>query len=172
MEKVTRTLRAMLLAALWISLALFTPACDTGDRTPSGSPQANGKLRVVTTVAPITSIVENVTGDKVQLSVIIPRGIDSHTFEPVRSDAEMLASADLIILNGLDLEIPTLKLARANKKTDASILLLGDKTIGAEEYIFDFHFSAGKGAPQPPPVARPKVRHGVRQTDPGRAGTS
>ena len=47
-------------------------------------------------------------GDKIQLDGTIPEGINSHTFEPVPSDVKILARADLLIVNGLDLENPTL----------------------------------------------------------------
>ena len=110
---------------------------------------AQQKLKVVTTVAPITSIVENVGGDKIDLAGIIPEGTNSHTFEPIPSDSQLLSSADLIILNGLDLETPTQKLAQGNLKQEASIYSLGDKTLNEADYIFDFSFPRERGHPNP-----------------------
>jgi manganese/iron transport system substrate-binding protein len=110
---------------------------------------ATDRLKVVTTVAPITSIVENIAGDRIDLTGIIPEGINSHTFEPSPSDSKLLSGADLVILNGLDLETPTLKLAQANLKPGASIFSLGDKTIKEAEYVFDFSFPKEKGHPNP-----------------------
>jgi ABC-type Zn uptake system ZnuABC Zn-binding protein ZnuA len=107
------------------------------------------KLRVVTTVAPITSLVENVAGDKVAIAGIIPEGINSHTFEPAPSDSKLLSNADLIIINGLDLETPTVKLARGNLKRGASIFSLGDKTIAKDDYVYDFSFPKEQGHPNP-----------------------
>jgi len=135
--------------ALWglLLLLLFISACDRNAHQAS-APERE-KLRVVTTVAPITSIVENIAGDKIQLTGIIPEGMNSHTFEPVPSDVQILSDADLIILNGLNLEIPTLKLAEANKKPRASILLLGDRTITDKDHIFDFSFPKDRGHPNP-----------------------
>lgn len=104
---------------------------------------------MVTTVAPITSMVENVGGDKIKLTGIIPEGVNSHTFEPVPSDVKILATADLLIVNGLDLEEPTLKLAQANMKQGAAVLRLGDKTISGNEYIYDFSFPKSRGHPNP-----------------------
>ena len=105
--------------------------------------------RVVTTVAPITSIVENVAGARARVTGIVPEGVNSHTFRPVPSDARTMARADLIILNGLYLEIPTLKLARANKRPDTPILLLADRTVTEREYVFDFSFPRDHGHPNP-----------------------
>lgn len=129
-------------------LTLLVSACrdKTANEEASTGPR---RLRVVTTVAPITSIVENVGGDKIALAGIIPEGINSHTFEPIPSDSKLLASADLIIINGLDLETPTLTLARANLKKGASIHSLGDNTIGQSDYVYDFSFPREQGHPNP-----------------------
>jgi ABC-type Zn uptake system ZnuABC Zn-binding protein ZnuA len=128
-------------------LAFFFTACGRQEEKPAAT--AEKKLNVITTVAPITSIVETIAGDKIQLAGIIPEGINSHTFEPIPSDSKLLSSADLIILNGLDLETPTLKLAQANLKPGASIYSLGDKTIKEADYIFDFSFPKEQGHPNP-----------------------
>ena len=115
-----------------------------------GSEQENGgKLRVVTTVSPITSIVENIGGDRIQLEGVVPEGVNSHVFEPQPSLARLMTDADLIIANGLFLEQPTLELAEANKKDDAPILLLGDNAISKEQWQFDFSFPESEGHPNP-----------------------
>src|SRR5215204_2368043 len=50
---------------------------------PTAQPaSAQSKLKVVATVAPITNIVQNVGGGRIDLQGIIPPGVDSHTFEP------------------------------------------------------------------------------------------
>ena len=59
---------------------------------------SEGKLKVVTTVAPITSIAANVAGDMADIEGVVPEGTNSHTFEPAPSVAEVLSKADLITL--------------------------------------------------------------------------
>jgi ABC-type Zn uptake system ZnuABC Zn-binding protein ZnuA len=142
--------------ALWglLPFLTFINACNRN--THHASEAENGTLRVFTTVAPITSIVENIAGKRVQLTGIIPEGMNSHTFEPIPSDVRLLEEADLIILNGLDLEIPTLNLARANKKSEATILLLGNRTLGEADYVFDFSFPKNQGHPNPHLWLNPK----------------
>ena len=114
-----------------------------------GGNDAGGKLRVVTTVSPITSIVENIGGDRIALEGVVPEGVNSHVFEPQPSLARVLADADLIIANGLFLEEPTLDLAAANKRDDTPVLLLGDRAIGRERWQFDFSFPESGGHPNP-----------------------
>lgn len=125
-------------------LAILLTACG-GATTPAATP----KLNVITTVSPITNIVYNIGGDKINISGIIPEGVNSHTFEPAPSDVKKLAVADLIFINGLNLEIPSLRLAKANKKEDAEIVVLGEQTIPPDQYVYDFSFPKELGSPNP-----------------------
>ena len=111
--------------------------------------EESAKLKVVTTVAPITSIVENIGGDRIQIEGVVPEGVNSHIFEPQPSLARLMSDADLIIANGLFLEEPTIQLAEANKKDDTPILLLGDQSITREQWQFDFSFPESEGHPNP-----------------------
>ena len=140
-------MRRNLCAAILLPFVFLMNSCERR-QTKSGAP-SDQRLSVVTSVAPITSIVENIGGDKIRLVGIIPEGIDSHTFEPIPSDVKILSAADLILFNGLDLETPTLNLALANKKPNTAILLLGNKTITENDYIYDFSFPKGQGHPNP-----------------------
>lgn len=109
----------------------------------------NGLLNVATTVAPISSIVRNIGGDRINLHGIVPDGTNSHTFEPAPSDVKILAKADLLIANGLDLEDPTMELAKDNMPSGSAIFTLGDKTITPDQYAYDFSFPKDGGHPNP-----------------------
>jgi ABC-type Zn uptake system ZnuABC Zn-binding protein ZnuA len=109
----------------------------------------NDKLNVATTVAPISSIVRNVGGTRIDIYGIVPDGVNSHTYEPAPSDAAILSRADLVIVNGLDLEDPTIALAEANLKDGAAIYRLGENTITENEYAYDFSFPEEEGKPNP-----------------------
>ena len=106
-------------------------------------------LKVVTSVAPITNIVKNVGQDLIQVHGIVPEGTNSHTFEPAPSDAKYLRDADLIVMNGLHLELPTIKLAEKVRRPGTPILRLGDNTISPKDWKFDFSFPESEGHPNP-----------------------
>ena len=142
--------RGALAAAL---VLLLTGACGSGG---SGS-GAGGQ--VVTTVSPITNIVQNIGGDRVSVTGIVPEGVNSHTFEPAPSDAAVMEDADIVFINGLHLEEPTRELAEANVGDGVPIVQLADRTISEDEYIFDFSFPRSEGFPNPhlwtnPPYAK------------------
>lgn len=155
-------------SATLLALTLFVIACSepqnqavspiqSANSTQSTTSENNqGKLLVVTTVAPLTNIVSNIAGDRLQIKGIIPEGTDSHTFEPRPSDADLLRQAKLIFVNGLNLESPTEKLANASKPKDTKIYELGDNTISKEQWMFDFSFPKDKGDPNPHLWVNPK----------------
>lgn len=120
-----------------------------GKLFPTKTPDTSGKLYVVTTVAPLTNIVYNVGGNKIDIHGIIPEGTDSHTFEPAPTDAKIISQADIIFFNGLHLESPTEKLAKSNKKSSTPIIYFGDQTISKGDWVFDFSFPEDKGDPNP-----------------------
>lgn len=125
-------------------LALLGGACA---RQASGG--SGERLRVVTTVSPITNLVQNVGCDRIEVWGIVPEGTNSHTFEPAPSDARLFAEADVVFVNGLHLEEPTRELAETNVGEGVPIVRLGERTIGPDEYIFDFSFPRERGDPNP-----------------------
>jgi len=109
----------------------------------------NGKLKVATTVAPITSIVANIGGDRVEVTGIVPEGTNSHTFEPKPSAAKLLSRVDVVYINGLKLEDPTRELAEENLSDGAEVVELGTKCIDEKDWIYDFSFPKSEGKPNP-----------------------
>jgi ABC-type Zn uptake system ZnuABC Zn-binding protein ZnuA len=134
------------LAALSATAAMTLLATGCGDDAGSS---AGGRLSVGTTVAPITSIVANIGGDRVKITGIVPEGTNSHTFEPKPSVAELLSRVDVLYVNGLKLEEPTKDLAEQTMKDGAQIVELGTRAIPASEYAYDFSFPKSGGKPNP-----------------------
>ena len=125
-------------------------ACGSSPSTgASDGAASSGQLLVATTVSPITSIAASVAGDRARVEGIVPEGTNSHTFEPEPSVAELLSTADVIFVNGLKLEDPTLALAETNKKPDAEIVEIGTKVLPESDYIYDFSFPKEGGKPNP-----------------------
>lgn len=131
-----------------IALVALAAVCAC---TPAGAHEATqGSLPLVaTTVSPLTSIASSIGGDRVRVQGIVPEGTNSHTFEPPPQTAELLSNADLVLVNGLQLEDPTADLARENLKPNAKIVELGSTVLPPADYIFDFSFPKDAGKPNP-----------------------
>jgi ABC-type Zn uptake system ZnuABC Zn-binding protein ZnuA len=162
------------------SVAVVGAAAGLTMTACGGSTAASGdgdRLRVTTTVAPITSIVASVAGDAAEVTGTVPEGADSHTFEPAPSVAETLSTSDVLFLNGLQLEQPVAELAESTLPADAPVVRLGEETITPDEYVFDFSFPQDEGLPNPhlwtnpPMVGRyaEVVNDTLSQLDPDRA---
>lgn len=127
--------------------ALVLSGCGGSD---DSAPESDGdSILVATTVSPITSIVSRVGGDCVDVRGIVPEGTNSHTFEPAPSVAALLSDADVVFINGLKLEDPTLAMAEANMADGAELVELGTVALPEEDYIFDFSFPEEDGKPNP-----------------------
>ena len=137
-----------LASVLLVALGCSSTPTPTAVPEPTATP-APPKLKVSATVSPITSLAENIGGDRIDLTGIVPEGTNSHTFEPAPSVAVTLAESDLFIANGLFLEEPTIEMAQANRKAGAVHLILGPKTVTEEEWVFDFSFPEEDGHPNP-----------------------
>ena len=109
------------------------------------------KLNVVTSVSPITNILKNVGGEKITLTGLVPEGVNSHTFELVPSDVVKVNNADLVIIDGLGLEVNVEDVVDEAhiSNPNLQILKLGDNTITPDQYVFDFSFPEEAGDPNP-----------------------
>ncbi len=136
------------LTALALGSALLLAACGT-NASDQESPGGGKGMVIVTTVAPITSIAANIVGDKAQVVGVVPEGTNSHTFEPPPQAAATMEKADIVFVNGLQLEEPTFELAEANAKEGSVIVKVGEKVLPESDYIYDFSFPKEDGKPNP-----------------------
>lgn len=80
---------------------------------------ANGKIRVVTTITPMAFFIENIGGEKVEVTALIPPGANPHTYEPKPRQLNIISSADLFVKvgSGIGFELLWMKRIRSlNKK--------------------------------------------------------
>lgn len=61
-------------------------------------------LRVVATTSLIGDVVANIGGEMIELTTLMGPGVDPHSYEPSAGDFTKIADADVIFINGWDLE--------------------------------------------------------------------
>ncbi|OAH12835.1 anchored repeat ABC transporter, substrate-binding protein [Streptomyces jeddahensis] len=102
-------------------------ACSGG---PGGSGDA--ALKVSTTTAIIADLVEQVGGDRVDVTSIVPHHGDPHSYEPSPGDASTVAKSDIVFSNGLLLEEPGItKMIHNNTRKGTPKIAISEKL---EEY--------------------------------------
>jgi len=59
-----------------------------------------GKLKIVTTLFPQYDFVRQVAGDKVEVILLVPPGVEAHAYEPTPQDIVTIQKSDLFIYTG------------------------------------------------------------------------
>ena len=85
----------------------FLVAC-TGAGSPANQTAAGASsqraLRLLASESFIADIAQNVAGDRADIDVLVPVGVDPHAFDPTPVDGVRVAQADVLIVNGAGLE--------------------------------------------------------------------
>lgn len=107
----------------------------------AGTPTA--KKSVVVTYSILGSIVKELAGHAVTVTVLIPNGMDPHDWEPSARDIENINKADLVVRNGLDLEGNLDRTLEAARKRGVKIFTAGEhisiRYVGEDEHSSDGH---------------------------------
>lgn len=70
------------------------------DESKKDGKDTDGKLNVVTTLFPYYDFLRQIAGDDIELTLVVPAGMDSHSFEPTPADMITIQNADLVVCNG------------------------------------------------------------------------
>ncbi len=68
------------------------------------APGTGTTLKVLATFYPLYDFAQNVGGNRINASILVPETVDVHDFEPTPSSIQQVASADVLIYNGAGLE--------------------------------------------------------------------
>lgn len=77
---------------------------------------SESKLKIVATTSQLGDIVKNIAGGAAEVQVIFKPGIDPHEYQATGIDAAALESADIIVENGLGLELSLEKAISRNTR--------------------------------------------------------
>ncbi|MEO5715895.1 MAG: metal ABC transporter substrate-binding protein [Luteolibacter sp.] len=116
------------------SLLAFTlcTALVTGCDAPGKAP-ASGKKRVVTSFTIIADMAREVAGDAAEVESITKPGAEIHGYEPTPKDIVKAQSADLVLWNGMNLELWFEKFFQNVKGVPGTVLTEGITPMGISE---------------------------------------
>jgi len=95
-----RVVLNLLVATAAAAAASTAAACRSDDSSASDSDSGQGTPAVVVTSTILGDIVAELVGDDAEVQVLLPIGADPHDFSPSTRQAEAMADADLLVLNG------------------------------------------------------------------------
>jgi len=75
-------------------------ACQKKEQAPAGQ----APLQVITTLFPVYDFTKKIAGDKANVTLLLPPGVEAHSFEPKPGDMVTINSADIFIYTGKYME--------------------------------------------------------------------
>lgn len=87
--------KTVVVFGLLFSLFLSTVSCKKPEEEPEG--QKDKRLKVVTSLFPLYDFTRNIGREKADVSLILPPGVEPHSFEPTPEDMKRIAEADIFI---------------------------------------------------------------------------
>ena len=95
----------------------------TGAADATTAPAASEPLMVVASTGILAHFAEQVAGDNARVVAVIPPGADTHTFSASTGDIRNIAAADVVIVNGYNLEEGTLETIFEHIPDDARLVI-------------------------------------------------
>ncbi|MFZ4847893.1 MAG: metal ABC transporter solute-binding protein, Zn/Mn family [Caldilinea sp.] len=140
-------MKRSILRMQWLSvvviLSLLLSACTAvAPVAPSADNDVAGPLKVVATYSVLGDLVQQVAGDKVEMTVLVGADGDPHVYEPTPRDAVALSEAAILFENGLEFE-PWLEDLLAASSSQAARVAVSD---GVDTLAFDAHGQDGEHA--------------------------
>jgi zinc transport system substrate-binding protein len=120
-------------------LMLILSACSNDDASES----SDDKLKIYTTVFPLTSFAKEIGGDTVDVESIYPNGVDVHSYEPTQKDMTEYADGDLFIYTADELD-PVAEKIKGAIGEDTYFLSAADN-LSEDELLEDEHHHGEDG---------------------------
>lgn len=110
---------------LTFTLILYLSGCGTKQAGPAVS---NGKIKVIATLFPQYDFARQIAGDKADISLLLPPGMEAHSFEPSPKDIVDIEKAGMFIYTGKYME-PWVDRIIKGSKDSAEIIVDASKGI-------------------------------------------
>ncbi|RNB85710.1 zinc ABC transporter substrate-binding protein [Brevibacillus nitrificans] len=117
-------MKKSLLALLSIVTAVGIAGCGSKETasTPAAEGSAAAKPKVYTTIYPLEYAAERIGGDHIEVTNLIPPGVEPHDYEPTAKDMVALSGADIFAFNGSGLELWVDKAVESMDKSKTTIV--------------------------------------------------
>ncbi len=99
-----QTKLAIIAISIIIPLSSFAVLNSEQSVFPAESLDQSEKIVVIASFNPLYEFTKQIGKEKVDVSVLVPFGIEPHDWEPTISDLQKIQNADLIIINGVGFE--------------------------------------------------------------------
>ena len=122
-------IKKLILLVVGIMMAALFAGCGN-DAPNAQKEQAGKKIQVVTSFNAMAEFTKAIGGDKVEVSTIIPDGVEPHDFELKPENMKQLATAQVFVYNGFGME-PWAKQAIEAAKNDKLVSVVATEGVEA-----------------------------------------
>lgn len=141
-----KTLTFMIAAVLFLFLlAGCAQKADQG--VPAANDAKSGKISIVATLFPQYDFARQIAGDKADVKLILPPGMETHSYEPTPSDVNKINNSDMFIYTGKYME------------AWAGEIIAGMKDSGSKSYVLDASQGVGLLKSDDPDAEEPYDPH-------------
>lgn len=91
----------------------------------------DGKLSIVTTIFPVYDFIRQIAGDKVNVIMLLPPGVESHSYEPTPSDIIEIENADMFFYISEHTETWVSRITSVIRNDEVRLICLAD-AVGIE----------------------------------------
>lgn len=121
---------------------------EDGKDVPAAKSAKSEKLQIVATLFPQYDFAKQIAGDKSDVVLLLPPGMESHSFEPTPSDIIRINQSDLFLYTGENMEIWSQKIIDAMKNSNSNSLVLdlsqNIDLVKTEEIEAEHHHEEGE----------------------------
>lgn len=111
----------ILILAVLVFVILQTGCTPTSEEdVPAVLDTKSGKLQVVATLFPQYDFTRQIAGDKAEVTLLLPPGVESHSYEPTPPDIIKINGSDLFLYTGEAMEAWSQKIIEGMEAADSS----------------------------------------------------
>lgn len=150
----TWTKAALLLALGLVSCTQSNSTTQTNSANPTNS--SGDRTKVVATTSILCDMTQQIAAETIDLTCLLPPGVDAHVYEPVPEDRRAIETAQLILYSGYNLEPDLIKIIKSTSNSAPKIAvaevavpkpLMGEEHHHAHEG--EEHEEEGEKVPDP-----------------------
>jgi zinc transport system substrate-binding protein len=128
----------LFVAISMITVGFFFYSCSTSKDLNEGEyTDGNKRLQVIATIFPQYDFAKEIVGDKADVSILLPPGAESHSFEPTPADILKIKDCDVFIYVGGESEEWVERILETIDMSGKKIISLMELTDVVEEEIVE-----------------------------------
>lgn len=117
-------------------IMILLTGCNKGKSINETASSGDDKLVIVTTLFPQYDFARQIAGDLAEVILILPPGVESHSYEPTPQDIVTIQEADLFVYTG-DMMEPWAKKVLSSIQSDSLIIVDASKGVELLQHEHD-----------------------------------